>query len=135
MSYDLQLYRRDFLRRALAENLGDWTSAPPIPHSARERLVAFAEAAGFARFPPDPEFAAYSEGQGHPLGDECTLDSPTVLAQLVVFSGEATFSIPYSDRANASIALCLDLARQVAKEHSLGFDDPQTGEVQINEDT
>ena len=34
MSYDISLYQPDFLKRAIKEDLGDWTEADPIPESA-----------------------------------------------------------------------------------------------------
>ena len=39
MSYDIHLYERAFLRKALVEGLGDWTKAPPLPETARVELV------------------------------------------------------------------------------------------------
>jgi hypothetical protein len=113
MSYDLALYTRAFLSRALQSGLGDWRNADPIPREAVQALITNAEAAGFLR----------SGG-----GSEFTLDTSQHLAQLNVFEGELAFSIPYSDRANASIELCARIAKEVAASHGLAVWDPQEDE-------
>ena len=112
MSYDLALYTRAFLERALLNNLGDWRNADPLPREAVDALINSAEAAGFQ-----------SSGSG-----EFNLDTPQHLAQLNIFSGELAFSIPYSDRAEASIAVCSRIAREVATAHGLAVWDPQEDE-------
>jgi hypothetical protein len=38
MSYDISLFEPQFLRRAIAEQLGDWTDAPQLPASALEPI-------------------------------------------------------------------------------------------------
>jgi hypothetical protein len=112
MSYDISLYTKAFLQRALATNLGDWRNADPIPESAVEALIDAARTAGFV-----------------PAGgNEYLLDTPKCLAQLGVFSGELSFTIPYSDRADASIRLCSQIAKTVADAHGLAFWDPQGDE-------
>ena len=112
MSYDVALYTRAFLERALATGLGDWTNADPIPEEAVASFVRQVEAAGFV-----------AEG-----ATEFNLDTPEHLAQVNVFRGELAFSIPYSDRADASIELCTRIARAVAQSHGLALWDPQADE-------
>ena len=58
-------------------------------------------------------------------GTEFTADTPTLLAQLSVFPGEIAFSIPYGDRAAASVDFCVRYAKYLAEAHDLGFYDPQ----------
>lgn len=130
MSYDITLYRRDFLKRAIEANLGDWSGADPIPDDAMRALIAAVEAAGFIRSPVDPGFTDFAKQEGFDPGMEFNLDTPTLLAQLTVFPGEVAFSIPYSDpRTHASVDFCNQIARRLAAEHELGFNDPQIGEA------
>lgn len=129
MSYDISLYRRDFLEQAITERLGDWTAAPAIDDFVVRDIVSEAQRIGFRGVPQDPRFVAFAAAQGHTVADEFTLDTSDVLAQLMVFKGAVTFSIPYSNRASSSISSCLELARSLAAKHGLGLYDPQSGEV------
>ena len=129
MSYDIAVYERAFLLRALAENLGDWTGAPRLPQEALERVVELASEAGFEAVPIDPAFREFSREQGLEPGQEFNLDTTSHLAQLTVFPAEIAFTVPYAPRGAASITLCSSIARTVAREHSLGYYDPQTGEA------
>ena len=127
MSYDISLYDRGFLKRAIESNLGDWTDADPIEASAAERLIAIATDAGFRRVPSDPAFVEFCREQGVAPVEELLLETPEILAQLSLHRGQLAFTIPYSPLAQASIALCSMLARLVAQEHHLAFYDPQEG--------
>ncbi|MEQ1841317.1 MAG: hypothetical protein ABL994_12980 [Verrucomicrobiales bacterium] len=129
MSYDISLYRRDFLKRAIESNLGDWTSADSIPASVIESIVSTAEQQGFAREPVDDAFVAFCRQEGFKPGLEFTTDTPTLLAQLSILPGQIAFSIPYGDRATASVDFCVRFARYLATTHDLGFHDPQEGEA------
>lgn len=130
MSYDITLYRRDFLKRAIETNLGDWTGADPIPDDAIQALIAAVEAAGFIRSQVDQGFTDFAKQEGFDPGIEFNLDTQTLLAQLTVFPGEVAFSIPYSGpRTEASVDFCGQIARRLAAEHELGFNDPQIGEA------
>jgi hypothetical protein len=113
VSYDISLYVKSFLDRALATGLGDWRDADPIPDSAIEALVQAAKAEGFTSAGP---------------GNELELDTPKYLAQLGMHRGELAFTIPYSDRADASIQVCTRIAKAVAEQHGLALWDPQTDE-------
>ena len=52
MSYDIALYRRDFLKKAIEEKRGDWTGADPISEDVIRAFVAKAEAGVCSRVPP-----------------------------------------------------------------------------------
>jgi hypothetical protein len=125
MSYDISLYVKTFLEHALATGAGDWTNADPIPEPAAKSLIDAATAEGFQPKPPDPAFVEFLREQGVSPAAEFELDTQTYLAHLSVHRGELAFTIPYSDRAEASIQLCSRLARAVAARHGLGFWDPQ----------
>ncbi|MGC4093257.1 MAG: hypothetical protein QM756_36280 [Polyangiaceae bacterium] len=127
MSYDISLYARGFLKRAIEDKLGDWTDADPIPPAAVEDLVTLARASGFESVVAGPNFVEFCREQGVAPPDEFALDTPAFLAHLSLHSGQLAFSIPYSPRAEASIALCADLARTAANRHDLAFHDPQEG--------
>jgi hypothetical protein len=129
MSYDVSLYHRDFLKRAIESNLGDWTGPDPIPDSVITSIVSTAEQQGFAREPADEDFVAFCRQDGFEPGIEFTADTPTLLAQLSIFPGQVAFSIPYGDRATASVDFCVRFARYLAMTHDLGFHDPQEGEA------
>ena len=128
MSYDISLYDRVFLRRALESGLGDWTGADPIPPAAVEALVRLALEAGFRRVEPDPDLVALLAELGDVPAEELLLDTPELLAELHLHPGQLAFTVPYAERADASIALCLGLARAVAEAHDLALYDPQEGE-------
>jgi hypothetical protein len=129
MSYDVSLYRRDFLKRAIESNLGDWTSADPIPASIIESIVSIAEQQGFAREPVDDAFVAFCREKGFNPALEFTTDTPNLLAKLSIFPGQIAFSIPYGDRATTSVDFCVRFARYLATTLDLGFHDPQEGEA------
>jgi hypothetical protein len=113
MSYDIFLYQKRFLKRALEEGLGDWTGADPIPAEKlrliRERL----------------------KGKGYVTedGEEFEHANSTWGLQVSFFPGEVAFAIPYWDDAAAAIEAARAEAMELARELDLGFYDPQTGEA------
>lgn len=127
MSYDISLYDRNFLKRAIETHLGDWTGADPIPKEAVLFLITVAAAEGFKPVPLNEDFAAFVREQGAEPSQDYQLSTPELLAQLVIHAGEMAFTIPYGPRAEASIVLCAGIARRVASECGLGFYDPQEG--------
>jgi len=129
VSYDITLYRREFLKRAIENNLGDWTGADPIPDAVMKLVIGSFQAAGFVSQPVDESFADFLRQEGVVPGEEFVLDTSTVLARMTVFPGQIAFSIPHGERSNTSVDFCVQLASQAAEQHSLGFYDPQEGEA------
>jgi hypothetical protein len=127
MSYDISLYVRSFLRRAVDTELDDWTGADPIPDETILVVVSHVEAAGFVEVPVDEAFAAFAREQGSLPGREFRLETPELLAELTIRRGEIAFAIPASPRSEASIDLCSRVAREAAARCGLGFHDPQAG--------
>lgn len=117
MSYDIALYDRSFLRTAIDEDLGDYTSAPKLPAetlgSIKERLLNL----GYTVETESKlctEFVHPNQGWG---------------LQVTVFSSEIAFSIPYWDDAGAAIAVAKVHARKLATEYGLGLTVQQDGET------
>lgn len=129
MSYDINLYDKKFLMRALEKELEDWTGADAISTEAKERAIAAAQKAGFERQQPDAGFAKYMAKEELPLAPEWLLETESTRAQLTVFNGLISFSVPISPKAKASIELCVDLARKITTECGLAYHDPQSGAV------
>jgi hypothetical protein len=125
MSYDISLYVKSFLEHAVATGLGDWTNADPIPEPAAKSLIEAAAAEGFQLASPDTELVEFLREQGVSPAIEFELNTQAYLAHLSVHRGELAFTIPNSDRAEASIRLCTRIAKAVAAQHGLGFWDPQ----------
>lgn len=113
MSYDIYLYEKRFLQRALDEDLGDWRNADPISddklHVIREGL----------------------KSKGYITDDETEFDFPDSKwgLQVSVFKGEVAFGIAYSDHVDAAVEKARMDALELAKATELGFYDPQTGEA------
>lgn len=113
MSYDMGLYEKKYLQRALAEGLGDWTVADPIPEEKvrviRERLV--------------------SKGYVSTTESEFLHTNPKWGLQFSIFKGEIGITLPYWDDADAAITVARADALELARDADLGFYDPQTGEA------
>lgn len=127
MSYDISLFDRSFLKRAIETDLGDWTGAEPIAEGVKNLLVSRVIAEGFRLVSVNEDFAAFMRAQGLEPAPEFEIDTPTLLAQLTIHSGQIAFTIPYSARAAASIESCARIARELAAECGLGYHDPQDG--------
>jgi hypothetical protein len=125
MSYDISLFDRGFLKRALATELGDWNGATPIADEVKETLISLAVAERFAPAPSNEDFSTFLRAQGVEPAREFEIDTPALLARLAIHSGQVAFTIPYSPRAQASIAFCARIAHQMASEWALGYYDPQ----------
>jgi hypothetical protein len=116
MSYDIGLYDKAFLKRAIAEDLGDYTIATPLSSktiaSVKERLLTL----------------GYSvESDGVNCTEFIHPNSAWAL-QVAVFKTEIAFSVPYWDDADAAIAQAKRHARLLAQEFDLGLTDRQDGE-------
>ena len=118
MSYDISLYAKVFLERALASGQTDWTGADPIAEDAVHGALARVRAEGFV--PDGP--------------NEHVLATDTASARFHVHPGELTFAIENGRRALASIALCQQLAQRIAEDHGLAVWDPQVGASPGDED-
>lgn len=128
MSYDIDIYDKSFLEQALDQGLGDWSGAPPIPDLAKATAESRALAAGFCAVEHPEGFVEFLREQGETPSLEFTVDNQEYLASLGIHEGQIAFSVPHSDRAEASILLCRDIALALATEHGLGFWDPQDQE-------
>lgn len=117
MSYDISLFEPHFLRRALADNLGDWTNATPLPIAAldviRDRLRS-------EQFILETKRNGFEEW-AHPNADWGL--------QVSLFKNQVAFSIPYwNDWENATM-YAQDEAKALAAATGLGYYDAQSGEV------
>lgn len=117
MSYDIGLYDRAFLKKAIDENLGDYRIAPPFPpevlSAIKERLINMG-------------YLVESDG------DHCTeyIHSNNAWGlQVTLFRTEIAFSIPYWDDADSAVAHAKADARNLADEFCLGLTDQQDGEL------
>jgi hypothetical protein len=113
MSYDIGLYEKRFLLRALQENLRDWTGADAIPLEKLRLVHERLKAKGYV---------ALSQS-------ELEHSNPARGLQVSIFTGEVSFSLPYWDEVDAPIAVARADALELAMETNLAFYDPQTGEV------
>src|SRR5262249_1463550 len=129
MSYDISLWDRGFLQRAIEQNLGDWRNGDPIPRNAVDSLIERAVAAGFVHAPEIPSFIKFMRGRGLIAADRYVADDGSLLAELHLHDGQLAFTVPYGPLAEVSIHTCVTIARAVALEHGLGYQDPQVGEI------
>jgi hypothetical protein len=117
MSYDIGLYEKNFLKRATAEDLGDFTVAPQFSAAQiaaiKERVVALG-------------YSVESDGAGC---TEFIHPKASWGLQVSVFKTEVAFSVPYWKDAQAAIAQAKSDARRLAQEFDLGLSDPQDGEM------
>ena len=125
MSYDINLFDRQFLQQAIESGLGDWTGAPPIPEDAVQALISLAVAEGFCFVPINPSFATFMDTQGVVPAREYEINTLTLLARMSIHLGQISFAIQYDPRAIASIDACTRIAQKVASEYGLGYHDPQ----------
>ena len=118
MSYTVELYRPEFLRRAIAEQLGDWTDADPIPEADRDQIAAHLKGAGYIQENSHPQFG---QSFGHP--DE------RLGIQASIHAGSISFNVPYWEDATEGIMIVKELAQELAERFDLMLYDPQTGET------
>jgi hypothetical protein len=129
MSYDIGLYRRDFLKRAIENKLDDWLGADPIPEQTIQAVLEAAKVEGFVERPLKQPRGATTTTRTFACRAELMKRTPTLLAQLHVFAGQIAFTIPYGPLARDSVPFCTRLAKEIARTHGLGYRDPQTGEA------
>jgi len=129
MSYDIELYNRDFLGRSVAEQSGDWTNADPIAIAVVKAVTDACIAAGFKAELHPPGFVEFLRQQGIEPSQDFKLLTSTISAQMSIFAGSISFAVEESPVALASIEYCSNLARKLASDFSLGYYDGQSGEV------
>jgi hypothetical protein len=113
MSYDIYLYEKRFLQRALEDDLGDWTKADPFSEDKLRLIRDHLSKKGYVP-QGDTDFEFPNDKWG---------------LQASVFKGEVAFGIPYWDDADAAIERAHKDAKELAIVADLGFYDPQTGEA------
>ena len=129
MSYNIDLYNRDFLRRSIAEQSGDWTNADPISGELVEAITDACVAAGFRAELHPPGFVEFLRNQGVTPSQDFALLTSTMSARMSIFPGSISFVVESSPVALASIEYCSNIARKLASEFNLGYYDGQSGEV------
>jgi len=117
MSYDIALYDKIFLKRAIKEKLGDWTGSDPIPestlHNIREALIK----SGYTL-----EF----EGDDYQEYEKKMSGCPV---EVSVFKNEIAYTIPYWENAEEAVAAAIIEAKNLAKMNDLGYFDGQEDEA------
>ncbi|WP_153242590.1 hypothetical protein [Frateuria defendens] len=129
MSYDFSLYDAAFLRRVIADGLGDWTGPPDLEPAVVSGILQLANANGFVATPHDQRFVEFLKSQGVTPSTDYQLETPRVSVMLQIFNGSIGLSVPTSDRAIASVEFARNFGLQLAQKFGLGFQDPQTGEI------
>lgn len=117
MSYDIGLYDRAFLRKAIDEDLGDYRVAPPFSPDMIAEIKSRLLNMGYLIEADNDHCTEYI----HPNG--------AWGLQVTVFKTEITFSVPYWDDADAAVAHAKADARRLADEFCLGLTDQQNGEL------
>jgi hypothetical protein len=118
MSYDIGLYKPEFLRRAIEQNLGEWTRPDPIPEADMAAIVERLLAKGYVKKFVHPQ-----------LGDEYTHPDTDLGIQVSVYPGSVDFTVPYWVDAARAVAVALADAQELARLARLALYDPQSGEV------
>ena len=118
MSYDITLYRPEFLRRAIAANLGDWTNADPIPPSTMEAIISRLLSQGYVE-------------QSYPwLIGRCFVHPRHELQiEANVFKGSLSFGVSYGPHAMEGAEVATTEAKAFASAFELAFCDPASGEI------
>ena len=116
MSYDIDLYDRQFLRRAIEQQLGDWTGADPLPSRTTDAAVAWLLARGYV-----------TESEHTRLGHSFVHSNASWGVQAGVFRNCIAFTVPYWDDAAAAITAVKTDAIELAEFTHLAVHDPQTG--------
>jgi hypothetical protein len=129
MSYDIELYNRDFLKRSIAEQSGDWTNADPISREVVEAITDACVAAGFRAELHPPGFVEFLHSQGVTQSQDFALLTSAISARMSIYTGSISFVIEASPVAVASIEYCSNVARKIAADFKLGYYDRQSGEA------
>lgn len=118
MSYDISFYRPEFLQRAIAANLGDWTDADPISPDAADTIIVWLLAHGYVE-----RSYPWSTGRcfSHPR--------PEWRIEANLFSGSLSFSVSYGPESTDAIQAVMADGRNLAKLVGLAFVDPHSGRI------
>ena len=127
MSYDISLYTKAFLKRAVTEKLGDWRDAEPFADDVADAMVEEILRAGCVEEAHDPDFVRFLAEKKVSPSRDFTIATDSVDARISLFSGSLVFSIKNSPKAEASIDYCCHFAKYLAGRYGLGFFDPQDG--------
>lgn len=118
MSYDLALYSPEFLNRAIAANLGDWSDADPISPSTAEAIVTRLLSEGYVE-------------RSYPwLIGRCFVHPRAELQiETNLFRGSLSFSVSYGPHSAEAINIATSEATAFAKLLGLAFCDPASGQI------
>lgn len=117
MSYDISLFEPQFLRRALAEDLGDWTDATPLQEAA---LQAVRDRLRNEKFVMETDHSGCQEWV-HPKA--------AWGLQVALFNNQIAYSIPYWDDWENAAMYAQQEAKTLAAATGLGYYDAQSGDV------
>src|SRR5688572_27562676 len=110
MSYDISLYRPEFLRRAIEQNLGDWSRPDPIPEADVSAIVERLLSKGYVKQFAHPQF-----------GDQYTHPNAGWGIQVSVDPGSIEFTVPYGVDAARAVAAALADARELKQLANLAL--------------
>ena len=113
MSYDIYLYEKAFLKRALEQNLDDWTNADLISEEKKGRIRQSLKAKGYRIVGEKPTSQEYR----HPNKNWAITVS--------IYTGEIAITIPYWKDAENAVHVALVDAKEFADVAQLALYDPQ----------
>jgi hypothetical protein len=120
MSYDLALYKPEFLTRALEQQLGDWTNADPIPADDIDAIIGWLRGRGYVeQVRPWP-----GDGRGFRHAERA------YGIDVLVSRGSVEFAIAYGPDAERAVNAALTDTRQISTLARLALYDPQLGEIE-----
>jgi len=117
MSYDIGLYDKTFLKKAIDDDLGDYTVAPALSTTTLASIKDRLSSLGYAIESENPNCTEFIH------------QNAAWALQVAVFKTEIAFSVPYWDDADNAIAQAKIHARLLAQEFDLGLTDQQDGET------
>lgn len=118
MSYDIELYDKTFLKKAIDEDL-DYTVAPPLSSVVISKIKDRLGSLGYSVSSDD------SDG----VNTEFIHPNKSWALTVTIFQNEISFSVPYWHDAESAIEQAKLHARLLAKEFNLGLTDQQDGET------
>lgn len=118
MSFSIDLYGPEFIKRAIALNLGDWSNADPIPPVTAAEIVAHFQSLDYVeRFYPW-------------LIGRCFTHPRTELQiEVNLYSGSLSLSVSYGPHSQEALEIIFSVAKSCAQSFDLAYLDPNSGEV------